>query len=192
MNCANPLDAAILFDYWAGKLSEPEEAVLEEHLLSCDPCGERLKEAIALAEGLRSVAREGALQTVVSEAFVTRAMQDGLRVRQYVVAANGSVQCTVAEEDDLLIGRLEADLRGVQRVDLSLQDARGAEMRRLLDIPFDTEAGSVLWQQSITLAKAAPSGTLVARLVAVEGDGERVIGEYTFHHTRTMPGPGAW
>lgn len=192
MKCANPLDAAVLFDYWVGKLGAEEEEAVEEHLFACDACGGRLKEAIALAEGVRKVTREGVLQTVVSEAFVKRAIEDGLRVRQYAVAAGGSVQCTVAAEDDFLIGRMEADLRGVGRVDLSVCDARGVEMGRMEDIPFDGEAGSVLWQYSITRAKAAPSETLVARLVAVEGDGERVIGEYTFHHTRTMPGPGAW
>ena len=192
MNCANPLDAAVLFDYWVGKLGKEEEEVVEEHLFGCDGCGERLKEAIALAEGVRNVAREGTLQTVVSEAFVKRAVEEGLRVRQYVVPANGSVQCTVAAEDDLLIGRLEADLRGVQRVDLSWIDSQGMELRRQEDIPFDREAGNVLWQYSITMAKAAPSETLVARLVSVEGESERVIGEYTFHHTRTIPGPGEW
>ncbi|MFN7939385.1 MAG: zf-HC2 domain-containing protein [Bryobacteraceae bacterium] len=192
MKCANPLDAAALFDYWVGKLDEPEVEAVEEHLFACDPCGERLKEAIALAEGVRRLAMAGELQTVVSEAFVKRAQDEGLRVRQYAVAAGDSVQCTVAAEDDFLIGRMEADLRGLGRVDLSLCDAQGAEMARMEDIPFDGEAGSVLWQYSITRAKAAPSETLVARLVAVEGDGERVIGEYTFHHTRTLPGPGAW
>jgi hypothetical protein len=50
----------------------------------------------------------------------------------------------------------------------------------------------VLFQQSITYAKAAPSGTTIAKLVAVnEAGGERLLGEFTFHHTRTLPGPGA-
>jgi hypothetical protein len=34
---------------------------------------------------------------------------------------------------------------------------------------------------------------MIARLVAVDEVGaERLLGEYTFNHTRTMPGPGAW
>ena len=34
---------------------------------------------------------------------------------------------------------------------------------------------------------------MIARLVAVdETGGERLLGEYTFNHTRTLPGPGAW
>ena len=74
---------------------------------------------------------------------------------------------------------------GRQRVDLSWIDSQGMELRRQEDIPFDREAGNVLWQYSITMAKAAPSETLVARLVSVERESERVIGEYTFHPTRT-------
>jgi RNA polymerase sigma-70 factor (ECF subfamily) len=30
------------------------------------------------------------------------------------------------------------------------------------------------------------------RLLSVEAGGERVLGEYTFHHTRTIPGPPGW
>jgi hypothetical protein len=31
------------------------------------------------------------------------------------------------------------------------------------------------------------------RLVALdEAGGERLLGEYTFDHTRTLPGPGGW
>ena len=34
---------------------------------------------------------------------------------------------------------------------------------------------------------------MIARLLAVDADGaERLLGEYTFHHTRTIPGPAGW
>jgi hypothetical protein len=34
---------------------------------------------------------------------------------------------------------------------------------------------------------------MIARLVSLdETGGERLLGEYTFDHTRTLPGPGAW
>jgi hypothetical protein len=50
-----------------------------------------------------------------------------------------------------------------------------------------------VFQQPINYAKAAPSETMLARLVAFdEAGGERVLGEYTFIPTRTMPDPGAW
>jgi hypothetical protein len=48
----------------------------------------------------------------------------------------------------------------------------------------------VLFQESIDVANAMPTSTLVMRLLAVEQEGsERVLGEYTFHHTRTIHDP---
>jgi hypothetical protein len=193
MSCSHPIDANVLADYWLAALSGAEEAGVEEHLFDCDDCGARLREVIALAEGVRRLAREGSLQMVVSDAFLQRAKEEGLRVREYAPLAGGSVQCTVGAEDDFLVGRLAADLSGAVRVDLSICDEHGVERQRLADIPVHTGATSVAFQESITWAKAAPTMTMIARLVAFDAAGrERLVGEYTFNHTRTLPGPGAW
>jgi len=193
MSCPDPIDAAVLADYWLAALAGGEEEAVEEHLLGCDQCGRRLREVIALAEGVRKLARGGSLQMVVSDAFLKRAAEEGLRVREYAPPAGGSVQCTVTAEDDILIGRLAANLSAAKRVDLCICDGLGIEQIRLTDIPFNSEAGSVSLQESITYAKAAPSETMIARLVAFDDSGrERLLGEYTFKHTRRLPGPGAW
>ena len=193
MSCSHPIDAAVLGDYWLAALAKPEEEVVEEHLLECDRCGARLREVIALAEGLRNVAREGSLRMVVSDAFLKRAAEEGLRVREYAPPPGGRVECTVTAEDDILIGRLAADLSGAKRVDLSICDERGVEQFRLADIPVHSGASSVIYQESITFAKAMPSNKMIARLVVVDETGsERLLGDYTFNHTRTLPGPGAW
>jgi hypothetical protein len=192
MSCANPIDAAVLADYWLGKLATREEEAAEEHLFACDECRALLSEVIALAGGLRKLAREGSLRMVVSDAFVKRGAEDGLRIHEYAPPRGGSVECTVTAEDDLLIGRLTADLSGAKRVDLCICNENGFEQLRLRDIPVRSGADSVLYQESITFAKAAPSNRMIARLVAPDdGGGERVLGEYTFNHTRTLPGPGA-
>ena len=192
-DCSNPIDAAVLADYWLGALTSSEEDAVEVHLLGCDQCGTRLREVIALAEGVRSLAREGCLRMVVSDAFLKRAAEEGLRVRQYAPPPGGGVQCTVTAEDDILIGRLAANLSGAKRVDLSICDERGVEQLRLRDIPVHSEASSVVYQESITFMKAAPTLKMIARLVTFdEAGGEQLLGEYTFNHTRTLPGPGAW
>jgi hypothetical protein len=193
VNCSNPIDAAVLADYWLGALANPEEEAVEEHLLECDRCGARLREAIALAEGVRNLAREGSLRMVVSETFLQRAAEEGLRVREYAPPLGGGVQCTVTAEDDILIARLAANLRGTKRVDLCICDERGVEQLRLPDIPVHSGASSVAYQESITFAKAAPTNKMIVRLVTFdEAGGERLLGEYTFNHTRSLPGPGAW
>jgi len=193
MTCSNPIDAAVLADYWLSALSKSEEEAVEEHLLTCDECGERLRQIMALAEGIGRLARQGSLFMVVSDAFVKHAKEQGLHVREYAPPRSGSVECTVSAEDDFLIGRLTADLSGAKRVDLCFCDSQGVERHRLPDIPFQAEAGGIRFQQSITYAKAAPSETMIARLVTFDdAGGERLLGEYTFNHTRTLPGPGGW
>ncbi len=191
--CSNPIDVAVLAEYWLAALKGPEEETVEEHLLACDQCGDRLRELIALAEGLRDLARSGSLRMIVSETFLKSAAADGLRVRQYAAADGGSVQCTVTAEDDILIGRLAASLSDVKRLDLCVCNAAGVEQGRLRDIPFYPGASDVICQESITFAKAAPTHRLIYRLVSVDEAGiDHPVGEYRFNHTRSLPGPGEW
>jgi hypothetical protein len=192
-DCSAPIDATVLMDYWLGALALPEEEVVETHLMLCDTCGNQLREAIALADSLRALARSGSLQVVIPDRFVEHAVQTGLRVREYAPPRGESVQCTVAADDDLLVVRLAVDLTTAQRVDLSWCDPHGVELQRQADIPVRADGGTVICQQSITWAKASPSSTMTARLLAVDDSGdERPLGEYTFHHTRTIPGPPGW
>jgi len=191
MSCLNPIDTPALTDYWLAALPQPEEEAVEEHLFACDECGSRLREVMALAEGVRKLAREGSLRVVVSDAFLRRAAEEGLRVREYALPAGGSVQCTVTAEDDVLVARLAANLTGAKRIDLCICDDRGVEQQRLRDIPVHSGASGVLYQESIILAKAMPSSKMIARLVTFdEAGGEQLLGEYTFNHTRSLPGPG--
>jgi hypothetical protein len=193
MSCTTPIDAAVLADYWVGALTTAEDEAAEQHLFTCDECGTRLREVIALAEGVRRIAREGSLRMVVSDSFLKRAAEEGLRIREYAPPAGGGVQCTVTAEDDILIGRLAANLSGAKRVDLCICDERGVEQLRLPDIPFASGASSIAVQESITFAKTAPSNKMIMRLVAFDKAGsERLLGEYMFNHTRSLPGPGAW
>ena len=192
-DCTQPIDPVALMDYWLGLLPSTEEEPIEEHLMGCDRCGDRLREVIALAESLRTLAQSGSLLVVISDRFVTRAEETGQRVRQYASSPGESVQCTVSADDDFLVARLAADLSNAERVDLSWCTDQGVEVQRMSDIPIRGDAGTVICQQSILMAKAAPSNTLIARLVSVDSaGGERLIGEYAFHHTRTIPGPGEW
>lgn len=190
--CASPIDVAVLMDYWRAALDPAEEEAVEAHLFACDACGDRLRQMIALAEGLRDLARSGLLRVVVGDPFVEHVAGAGHKVRAYTASPGESVQCTVSADDDHLVARLGADLAGAERVDLSVS-MQGVEVQRLTDIPVNTETGRVVYQESIGFAKTAPSNSMVMRLLAVDAaGGERVIGEYTFNHTRTIPGPPGW
>jgi len=183
----------MLADYWIGFMAGPEEEAIEKHLFECDYCGHRLRRVIVLADGIRKLALEGSLRMVVSDVFLQRAAEAGLAIREYNIQAGGSIECTVTAEDEILIGRVAANLSGTKRVDICICNENGVEQLRLQDIPVHSGRTSVAFQESITFAKSAPSMRMVMRLVGFDDKGsEQVLGEYTFNHTRSMPGPGAW
>ena len=191
--CATPADPVVLMDYWLGLLPLDEEERLEAHLFECDDCGERLRHQMALAEGLRALARSGTLRVVITESVLQRAAESGQQIREYRAAPGQIVPCTVSADDDRLVARLSADLSGAARVDFTVSTTDGVELQRLPDIAVRGDIVTVLYQESIAFAKAAPDNRVVMRLITVDTVGdERVLGEYTFHHTRTIPGPPDW
>lgn len=173
-------DFETLAAYWLGELDAAREAALEEHYLGCNECSERLAEIEALAAGVRRAFAGGRVGAFVSAPFAERLRTEGLRVREYRVPRNGSVNCSVAPEDQVLLSRLEAPLAGVVRVDAILAGEPGV---RLKDVPFDPAAGEVVLAPGIERIRAMPAHREVVRLIAVEAGGERVLGEYTFNHT---------
>ena len=183
MSCRQPIDFGSLVQYWLGELDEAAEARIDEHLLGCDHCGARLDELAALAAGVRSVFEGGRVFAFVTGDFVRGLAQRGVRLREYRVARNGSVNCTVAPGDQLLISHLEAPLDGVARVDATAESPEGTQVFR--DIPFDARTGLVMFTPGTEAIRSKPAYQFRMRLVAVDGDGERVIGDYTFNHAPT-------
>lgn len=181
--CPTPLALSVLEDYWLADLSPSEEEAVERHLLACDECSGRLRDVIGLADRIRVVARGGTVRVVVTDAFLNRLVQEGLRVREYRVTPGGRVACTVTADDDLVVGRFVAPLGGVGRVDLARCDAEGREVQRFRNLPFNPARGEVLFTARTDVLRTLPASVQRYRLIAVEASGERVLAEYTFAHT---------
>lgn len=182
------LSADALLDYWLRESSPADTEAAEEHLMRCDACGEALDELIALGEGVRAAFRAGEVWVASSEAFARRVAGEGRRVREYRLAHNGSVHCTVAPDDEVLLTRVAAPLQGVRRLDVEAENSLApGESQRLEDVPFDPEAGEVVWMANIARIRELPEHTLRVKLLAVEGEGARELGTYTFRH-RPWPG----
>ena len=181
-------DRDTLIDYWLGDTDAVRTEAIDEHLMHCDACGTLLDEWVALARGVRDAFSHGAVASVLSGAFVERLKAAGRRVREYRVPHNGSVCCSVAADDDLLVSRVAAPLAGVSRVDalFTLSFAPGHEAR-LSDIPFDPAAGEVLFAPKLAEVRRQPDHDMVVRLLAVDDAGERELGRYTFHHQAARP-----
>jgi len=63
-----------------------------------------------------------------------------------------------------------------------------------IDKPFKKKAGiAVIYQEFSAFVKTSLSIAMIARLRVIDAEGaERLAGEYTFHHTRTITGPAGW
>jgi hypothetical protein len=180
-SCTAPIAFAILIDYWLDELDEAAGERVDEHVLGCDACAARLAEIVELGRGIRRAVETGGVRAFVTTDFVDRLAERGVRVREYRIPRNGSVNCGVAPEDQLVVTHLEAPLEGVQRLDLVSQiEDNPPEVVR--DIPFDARRGEVVVAPSIAKLRNAPPHRHRVRLIAVEGEVERVIGDYTFHH----------
>lgn len=175
------VDLGTLLGYWLGELDESHEAAVEEHYLGCAACSARLAEVEVLADGVRRAFAGGSMAAVVTPAFVERLRERGLRLREYRVELNGSVNCSVGPEVQVLLSRLQVPLEGVERIDV-VATSLGAE-QRLEDVPFDAASGEVVVVPSLAYVRTLPSHRQTMRLVAVGADGERVLGDYTFNHS---------
>ena len=180
MSCENPISFEPLVAYWLGEVSGKDQESLEEHVFGCATCTARLEGLVALASGVRDAVKDGKVSMAVSASFVDWMKQAGLRLREYRVEPGGSVNCTISADDDAVVSRLRVPLAGVKRVDLLR--IRGDSEVRVVDIPFNAQAGEVLVVPQPAWLKTMPAFTMQMRLIAVAETGEEQIGEYTFNH----------
>jgi hypothetical protein len=172
-----------LIAYWLGELDGDREAELDEHLFGCEACSTRLRDLVRLGEGIQQVTRAGDVHAVLTAAFIRRLQQSGLRVREYRLQPGGSVNCTVAPDDDLVIAHLHAPLEGVHRLDLLFDDVTQGARWRVEDVAFDPAAGELVLSPNVAELRALRFVTQRVQLVAVEPAAERVIADYTFNHS---------
>lgn len=178
----------VLLDYWLDDTDAATTDAVDAHLMQCEACGEVLDGLIALGDGVRAALRAGTVSAVASDAFVRRLTGQGLKVREYRLPRNGSVNCTVAPEDEVLVARLEAPLRGVERLDaLAHRSIDPGAQHRMEDIPFDPQSGEVLLVSKLAEIRKLPAHTMELTLLAVAPDGSHELGRYTFRH-RPWPG----
>jgi hypothetical protein len=180
-SCNAPVPFATLIAYWLGELGPQDQEHVEEHFLGCANCSRDLEELVGLGTGVKSAFEHGAFGVVISSRFLDKMKEFGMRVREYAVAPGEGVRCTLAPGDDAVVGRLKASLSGVVRVDLIWERADHG-LIRLADVPFDASAGEVLFCPAATVMRKLPAHTDQVRLLAVDGSGERTIGDYVFNH----------
>lgn len=180
------LGTGTLLDYWLGDSDGAATDAADEHLMQCDACGRALDELLALGQGIRDAWRAGLVGCVVGAAFVRHLAAQGLQVREYRVAPGGSVNCTVAPGDELLVSRLALPPHrpeGLRRLDLHVEDSLAPGVRHeLSDIPFDPQAGEVLVMAKVADIRPRPAHRVQMTLRTGAGAGARELGRYVFNH----------
>ena len=182
-SCRETYPVQALTAYWLGELEDPAENELEEHLFGCEECTRRLNAVAQLGEGVKRLAREGNVRAILTAPFVERLKELGVRVREYRMSAGGSVECTITPEDDLVVAHLHASLQEVRRLDMVLHGEQEGVHARIEDVAFDPAAGEVVMLPNAMYLRQLNRATLEVKLVAVDAEQERVIGEYTFNHS---------
>jgi hypothetical protein len=108
----------VLLQDWLGESDPITRDAVDAHLMACDACGELLDDVVALQAGVRDAVQAGAVALVTGPGFLQRLAARGARIREYRLPHNGSVNCTVAPEDEVLASRVQVPLHGVERVDM--------------------------------------------------------------------------
>ncbi|MDZ5461717.1 RNA polymerase sigma factor, partial [Azohydromonas lata] len=87
-------------------------------------------------------------ECVAGPRFVERLAAQGLRLREYRVPCNGSVNCSAAPQDEVLVGRLQVALQGVRRLDVAADFSFGPSTPRRTkscSCPRWTACGGCWW-----------------------------------------------
>jgi hypothetical protein len=176
-------DAQALLAYWLGETDPVQSDAIDLHLLGCDPCGRTLDELVALGRAVRTAFDRGLVHAFVGAPFVQRLVDAGRRVREYRLPHNGSVNCSAAPDDDVLVARFQAPLADVRRVDAVLRLSFVEAEYRADDIPFDPVNGEIVMVPKLAVVRGLPAHVLTVRLLAHEAGRERPLGEYRLNHS---------
>jgi hypothetical protein len=71
----------------------------------------------------------------------------------------------------------------LERLDAEQLGGASAGLERLRDVPFNAAVKEVVFRSRMECIRALPALTVRMRLLALAPSGERLVGEYTFHHT---------
>jgi hypothetical protein len=191
VSCATPIGLDTLLDYWTADLIGAPADAVEEHVFGCAPCAGRLEEIEALAASIRRLTAAGRFRAAVAPSVVDLLAARGLRIRTYRARRGETIPCGAAPEDELLVGRIPVELRGVAQVDIAFCDERWSERERLVDVPIDRARSEVVVAERVDDPLVRTANVLRLRLLSVDAAGERELGTFALAHDPRGP-PGTF
>jgi hypothetical protein len=121
---------------------------------------------------------------VVTRTRVERLRADGVRIRETRVRPGEDPEVWFTPDLDLLVHVLVAELGDVRRVDVEIgpDDPAAPPAATLEHVPFDAAAGAVHIACQRHYRGMGYPDDLRFRIVAVDGDARRPLGEYVVRH----------
>jgi hypothetical protein len=141
--------------YALRRLSDSDVVTIEEHLLFCDSCRDRLDDAAGYAIAMRGAARETRFQadTVRSGWFAWLrpqfALAGALAVALLAVVlvwnGNGRPASVASLQLNAMRGNDAASVRSARELDLTLTDAVAGPGTPLVEVVVDAKNGPLVW-----------------------------------------------
>lgn len=177
-----------LVAYARGELPASAEDRVEEHLFACDACARALEDVQRLAAGVAALARGGHVGASTTDALVSRAAREGLRLRTYRLAPGEEAPCTASPDDDYLVVRLAVpSALGEERVDVAREGVEVASGARHAwvaeDVLVDRAGDEVVLMFPAAAIRALPRSRWRFDLHARGPGAPRLVGRYGLDHT---------
>ena len=169
-------------DYWAVDAPPEEVARVDTHVFGCADCARRLADARQIVDGVRDAVRRGRFQAIVTDAVLNRLAREGLRMRTFTVEPGAIVPCAVWTDDEMIVTRMRADFRGLERVTVAME-VGDKEVDRLTDVPVRPDAGELIEAFSADQLRGMSRTEVRLRVFGSRGAAdEELVAEYTLEH----------
>ena len=186
MSLPHSFSLADLLAYQLGELDADGERSLEEHIFECSDCAALCEQIDGIAAAVRSRVAGAAIEANVSEAFLRRASDSGLTMREYRLQPSQTVACSAGPED-LYVVRLSGDFgsTGALTAHIDFEDLTSGTVQTLppRDVLADVVRREVILVFPGSEVRHYPRSMWTIFIDAeVEGGTER-IGPYLMDHT---------
>jgi hypothetical protein len=173
--------------YLSGDTSDAEATEFEVELFAGEHDGDDLTALAAMLVDVRHAAFLGMLTLTVSRAEVEALRAEGYRILEVRCEPDRLTEADLDGDFELLLVEFVVDLTDVVRLDAEVCDADGHAFKRVPEIPFQPGQTSIMGycarETVLAAARALPEGT-TTRFLAVDADGERVVGVFRTRATR--------
>jgi len=182
----HPFKLGDLVDYHLGELSPAGEVALEEHLFECGECAALFESIVRIGAAVRDAGLSAVVGANVSSAFLERAIEDGLTLREYRLRPNESVACSAGPEDYFVV-RLAADFESARelRLNVEFRDLESGVSTPPVarEVDPDLDLGEVVLVFPGEVVRSYPRSLWSLTLDGMTADGPVRFGPYTMDHT---------